>query len=373
MKMTHSSRCALPLFVVLLLVACGRGAPSMTANGGRLPFPDRTSELICQAQTPWGAEPVHWLDNDRVLLVGASMHTSKNSERADHLEPSAPGIYIWNTRTDEVTLHAVLPRFWTFCFDSGFVAYATRNTSLNRGVGVLAGMLGEEKPLAPDAEWPMEELAPCHQSLPTRLRPDLPNSLVFSLAPNDGYILIAEGPSLVDAITQDNQHGHLELHRPAIATPVELPIERKEADLGTTLTYSEYSRRYVLIPWVWRSSTFHIMTPWPRDQLVPIYLIARNGAVTTVTLPRGFKKPSAAFDTQAGLVWTNTDRRDGGPEKAGAWLLTSKGHIKLVDYPVQSAGVSPDGCKLAYSVTHGDRESANYLHVMNICTAAAKD
>ena len=349
------------VLVALFVAACHAETKS--------PYPVTSSGLLFGGGNLGTNTPIYWLDNDRVLFPGYGLLHHKRADGKDEISSTPPGIYIWDTKSGEYKRHADLERpMWFLCFNQGFIAYSTPDSpqdsdgdpyAYKRKV-ITSGMLGHEKEQARTNPWVYPEQC---DSWP-RLDKDLlhPLARVYYLRPEDGRILVGE-PSMYGP--QDEQ---VKLYRPGQADPIALPILAKEMYSSAKLTFSKYAGKYVLIPNTWRGRdmTSPVET-WPSDVPEPIYLISPDGKVETFNIPPRYGSSMGAFPTRQGLFRISNDAPSGNSKQAGGWLLRDGKMIKLFDHLVNGAGVSPDGCKIAYASDSHTFESLVMVQMINVC------
>jgi hypothetical protein len=126
--------------------------------------------------------------------------------------------------------------------------------------------------------------------------------------------------------------------------------------------------KYVLIPRTWKGRD--VRNPensWPKDQPIPIYLLSPDGKVETLQIPYGTWFPERAFLTRKGLFWISSSAPSTNSKQAGGWLLQDGKAVKLFDHLPEGAGVSPDGCKIAYAYNDYNRSTTEFVHVIELC------
>ena len=357
---------------VASLTACGRDV----ANGlNRLlamkpPYPDTDTHLMFAVSSIGGFGPIHWIDNDHVLFAGYEIVKSKDSPRWDHLSNSDPGIYILDTKANTFVRYAPLTQHFRMCFNRGYLFYNTAEANDNEPLAFRAGPLGSEQPVVTNERYGhMAEQRRC-QGWPGQESPDKhPTELIFPLDPKDGYIRIAywDDPNK-PGINEATQHEKVELIQPS-GNVLALPIERKEME-ASEASYSAYLDAYVIIPRTPRGAPFNVYAGWPKEELVPIYVLKHDGTVTTVQLPAGLPQISAVYATDAGWV-LGSNATTGNSRQAGAWLIKDGKPQKLFEHLVTAMGVSPDGCKLAYAFNSYNPMLVDTVHVMNLCAKAS--
>ena len=77
------------------------------------------------------------------------------------------------------------------------------------------------------------------------------------------------------------------------------------------------------------------------------------------------------FPTRQGLFWVSNKTR-GNSKDAGGWLLKDGKVTKLFDQLVDGAGVSPDGCTIAYANNDFDPKTTEYVQAIDLCASAKK-
>jgi hypothetical protein len=100
---------------------------------------------------------------------------------------------------------------------------------------------------------------------------------------------------------------------------------------------------------------------------IPIYLLSPDGKVETLQIPYGTWFPERAFLTRKGLFWISSSAPSTNSKQAGGWLLQDGKAVKLFDHLPEGAGVSPDGCKIAYAYNDYNRSTTEFVHVIELC------
>jgi hypothetical protein len=118
----------------MMLSACGKEDAA-----GELPFPVLNSGVT--ASTNY--EDRYWIDNDRVIFV------SYGPKRTDPKTIPVPGLFIWDTRKNEVTLYKHSARH--LCFSEDRIVYAITKVPFDPDYKApwYTGALGEEKKCTP--------------------------------------------------------------------------------------------------------------------------------------------------------------------------------------------------------------------------------
>lgn len=339
--------------------------------GTKSPYPVKSSGLLFGASSSFS--PIYWLDNDRVLFPG---YSRTHPESADGTEAVTKrfGVYLWNTRDNTYVRHADLNTpGWILCFNKGFIVYSIgSNGSDEYGTKQIlkAGMLGEEKQLRTDIHWfKNPKLEQCKEPK-AEVRPEHRGAEVNLLRPEDGYIYIGLSKIWVGkTIGPDNQNARVTLYRPGKLAPITLPILAKELDYSSKLSYSEYARKYVIIPGAAKSKDVSSsITTWPPGTPKPIYTLSPDGTVETIEVPAGpWVTMDAAYITAKGIFIVSNNAVGANSSNAGGWLLHDGKITKLFDQLVDGAGVSPDGCKIAYANNDFNPKTDENVQVIELC------
>jgi hypothetical protein len=251
------------------------------------------------------------------------------------------------------------------CFNDGYIAYSIDGDQKSHRFTLKAGKLGSETVLPATSDGKHPELDQCNGWPRIEGRSD---ARIYDLRPDDGKIFVAKSDDPGLSINAKNQNNHVLLYRPGSSTPIELPILAKEMDFAAKLSYSQYAKRYVLIPHTWRSHDAPgRIDGWPSNISQPIYLISANGDVSTTEIPSGTWRASAAFPTQRGLFWISNETVHRESKSAGGWLLENGKAQKLFENLVDTAAVSPDGCKIVYQTNDFNKDTIDQLQLIDIC------
>ena len=101
---------------------------------------------------------------------------------------------------------------------------------------------------------------------------------------------------------------------------------------------------------------------------MPVYLISPTGDVQTISVPYGtWVPPHMAVPTKQGLFIASSNAPSTNSRQAGGSLLKDGRMINLFDHLVDAAGVSPDGCKIAFAYNDFNPETTNYTQVIDLC------
>ena len=102
------------------------------------PFPIKKLE---STRLKWIGErdSIAWLDNDRLLVAGYDPSIKDLGD--DYLKFPPAGLYEWNLKTDELTMHSPLGEPW-FCYAYGYMRYVVKK---NGELSVKEGQYGQEE------------------------------------------------------------------------------------------------------------------------------------------------------------------------------------------------------------------------------------
>lgn len=365
----------LALLATTLLAGCDGGG----LFGTKSPWPIIESRLAYG--TRFEGDPIYWLDNDRVLVPGYERRADVPVGKEAPGTFGSIGLYVWDTKKNTYErLSGLRPRY-TLCYNDGFIVY----TPLSEGEDeeatyrVREGSIGQEKEklLSPtstpiDYDRGQPAYAACPRIDPDkRLRPEHVGRHIPArfLKVEDGYISAGEPRIAGDPIPRERLNDAVNLYRPGGSEPVALPIISKEVFFGTKLTYSQFAQRYVLVPHTSRNGNPNSdSVVWPDKQPMPVYLISPTGDVQTISVPHGtWVPPHMATPTKQGLFIASSNAPSTNSRQAGGWLLKDGRMVKLFDHLVDAAGVSPDGCKIAFSYNDFNPKTNNYTQVIDLC------
>lgn len=349
------------LLAVMALSGCD-ALQSVALPGRGTKFEPKSSGLMFGKRI--SVSPIYWLDNDRVLFPG---YTNEKHTDPDGKEVWAPpGVFIWDTKSNTYVRHADLQRgHWFLCFNKGFLGYSIDGDMQGEQKVIKAGRLGQEKELSRSVPWKVHpELDQCDEPV-AEIRPDHRGSWVLQLRPQDGYIYVGQTDEPLHLLNPDVP---VKLYRPGLEAPIALPILAKELRSSAKISYSEYAGKYIIIPDTWKERDVHSsINTWPRNHPYPIYLLSPDGQLETIEIPYGTWYPEMAFLTRRGLFWVSNSAPSAYSKQAGGWLLQDGKVTKLFEHLVDGAGVSPDGCKIAYANNDFNPKTAEFVQVIELC------
>jgi hypothetical protein len=317
----------------------------------------------------FGPDPIYWLDNDRALFPGYANEKRVGPDSKEAWAP--PGLFIWDTKNDKITRHADLGKEFFFCYNAGFVTYTTHTEEDRKNWIQYEGQFGSEQALPPGSATNWESHQPYYAACPKinpekLLRPEHRNQHVSAkfLREQDGYIYVGQ----IESVKLRNPDDPVQYYRTGQTDPIELPILAKEMRSATKLSYSEYAGKYLIIPDIWKGwAVGNSIGSWPKDLPIPIYLLSPDGKLETIEISYGTWFPERVFLTRKGLFWVSSSAPSTNSKQAGGWLLQNGKPVKLFEHLPEGVGVSPDGCKIAYAANDYNRDTTEFVHVIELC------
>lgn len=316
------------------------------------------------ASTNWSGD-VYWLDNERVLFLGSENGKPVPKEQMSLLE--------WDTAKHSITM--LKQNISSLCYRNGIVLLGQKVDSPAGGPGkyrFFRGPLGEEQPYE-------------------QVSKDLPDPLnCRTVKVNAGHERGHSGRYLIEG------HGHLDLGDKHATPRMNPPVTFfKEADskgmalpFGVrqvqSIEYYDFKDSYFLYGWFFDAKVGGVTTLWPKALPHPVWWLTPDGSTTEVLIPSGpwnagggvFFTPSqrGVLVTYQGGVKSNRD-----PGTQGIYLVQESGVIeKLIGGFVHRIGVSPNGCKVAFSHApnvESDRpnhKNRRTLKVIDVCPKGAQ-
>ena len=362
---------SLALLVTMVLAGCDGGGP-FGLFGTKSPWPVTESRLAYG--TRFEGDPIYWLDNDRVLIPGYERHADVPVGKEAPGTFTSLGLYVWDTRTNSTTRHSDLSQHYSLCYNDGFITYTTSDEN-GRKRHQSEGVFGKELPLPVDAR-PSYDFQPAYARCPRidpdkRLRPEHVGRHVpaWFLKEEHGYLSTGNSMEPGSGITPKVQDDTVKLYRPSQAESVALPILVKEMGGLSTLTYSPFLGRYAIAPGTWKTRDMRSsIGTWPHGSPMPVYLLSPDGTTDVMEVPYGsWLPPHMAVPTKQGLFIASSNAPSTNSKQAGGWLLKDGRMIKLFDHLVDAAGVSLDGCKIAYANNDFNPKTTEYVRVIHLC------
>lgn len=106
----------------------------------------------------------------------------------------------------------------------------------------------------------------------------------------------------------------------------------------------------------WKNAYFLSTSQYYDDVPLKVYWLDTQGQLSKIELPKELPFPETSpisiYPVRAGLLVLI----GGYPKGPGAYLVTEKKAIPLINYPVNIASISPDGCKASFAHTTNMRK-----------------
>lgn len=293
---------------------------------------------------------VYWLDNQRVLFLG--------SEHGKPVSKEHEAVVVWDTAKNSVTVQK--HNISSLCYRNGIVLLGQKIDNPAGGpwkYRFFRGSLGKEQPYEKDPE-------------------DLPDPLnCRTVKTNAGSERDHSGRYLIEG------HGYLDLGDKHASPRMNPPVMFfKEADpKGVALSfgvrqiesieYYDFKKAYFLYGGFFNASTGVVTTPWPKTMHHPAWWLTPEGTVTEVMIPSGVWNSGGSVQltpSQQGILVTYHGgvKSDRDPGTQGGYLVQDNGMTqKLIGGFVHHIGLSPGGCKIAFS--HAPNAEADRLDQKN--------
>ena len=319
---------------VLALVLVALVSPQLAAWGETAP-PYPIVDSGVWASTNWSGD-VYWLNDEHMLFLGSENNTPVPKEHMSLLE--------WDTAKHSITM--LKQNISSLCYRNGIVLLGQKVDNPAGGpwkYRFFRGPLGEEQPYEQDSK-------------------DLPDPLnCRAVKTNAGHERGHSGRYLIE------DHGYLDLGDKHASPRMNPPVVffKKTDSEGLALPfgvrqiqsieYYDFKSAYFLYGWFFDAKVGGVTTLWPRTLPHPVWWLTPEGSITEVLIPSGpwnagggvFFTPSqrGVLVTYQGGVKSNRD-----PGTQGIYLVQENGATKkLIGGFVHPAGLSPDGCKIAFS------------------------
>lgn len=386
MRQTRVLRVAAWLALALAWAPGGMARAEVPYSIVEVPTGQRLIQLLtlgargCPTSVSFG---LAWLDNRRLIYAGFTPVPSPVSRFKSAMQDE--GIFIWDVESGEVGRYADEPEF---CYADGRIYVQDRvrkGATPNSGSQAYRlGRFGKEQ--AGVCRFDRGESTGCPGVLNLSLEPRAytPTPLgpasrrVTELRTGDGVIVA--NPTYKHRPKDIPYEQMVEMSRRALVLVNDahpqgkpLPIQEVE-DLRHFVGYSEFARRYVLVPGTPRNGQPGLSTNWPDRLPQPVYLMSPAGEVEVVEIAnpksgaeREWISIVGAQVTRAGIVFIGSGRNGGG-----LFLFDSQ-RIASIDIGLmRTLAVSPDGCRVAWAIINDYRRGMNDYRIkyMNVCTGA---
>ena len=346
-------------FYVLALTAAVCGA-DVAGNAISAPFAISEAGLVARNRVD-GAD-IHWVDNDRVLLIAGKSGDVAIPE--PDVKEQRFHLLLWTPKASRVAVvHNADIANGSLCFSAGYLrlAYTSdyRRAPIDQRWQVLEGPLGKETLRQLDRS-ALEDLRnhvvvvnpyTCREYQ----RQTLPKLGVRTTPLLDG-----------DFISQEREPRPAETvhwkYWPRGGSAVSLDMTPEVVGVAR---YSRYADAYVLIeqPHNTQFGDRVVRRSW---------LLRRAGEIRPFTPPSGpwMRGSTAVMPTKAGLFLTSHAVETTGNGAAGAYLQAGDALVRVIAGVPTSFDVSPDGCRVALSIyDFSPRQSATpRVKAFDVCT-----
>lgn len=348
--------------VLILLVMMVR--PQL-ASGGEPTHPYPIVDSGVWASTNWSGD-VYWLDNERVLFLG--------SEYGKPVAQEHQALLAWDTTKRSITM--LKQNISWLCYRNGVVLLSQKIDNPAGGpwkYRFFRGPLGEEQPYEQDAR-------------------DLPDPLnCRAVKINAGQERGHSGRYLIEG------HGYLDLGDKHASSRMNPPVMffKKSDSEGVALPfgvrqierldYYDFKKAYFLYGGFFNATTGVVSTPWPKTMPHPTWWLTTEGSVIEVMIPSGVWNLGGSVQftpSQQGVLVTyhGGTKSNHDPGKQGIYLVQEDRKIqKIITGFAIRVGVSPDGCKIAFSHApnyEADRrpniKNRRTLKMIDLCPKRAK-
>jgi hypothetical protein len=351
------------LWLVLIFLVMTVGSQQVEGGEPASPYPIVDSGVW--ASTNWSGD-VYWLDNERVLFLG--------SEHGKFVVQEHQALLAWDTTKHSITM--LKQNISWLCYRNGVVLLSQKIDNLAGGpwkYRFFRGPLGEEQPYEQDAK-----------DIPDRL-----NCRVVKINAADGrrppgrYLLEKDGYLGRDK----NQPSDQRANSPAMyfkgeeSEGIPLPFGVRQVE---SIEYYDFRKAYFLYGWFYDAKIGGVTTLWPKTLPHPVWWLTREGSTTEVLIPSG------PWNAGGGVLFTPSQRgvlvtyqggvkSDRDPGTQGVYLVQGNGATKkLIGGFVHRPGLSPDGCKIAFShapnaeTDRPNGKNRRTLKMIDLCSPGAQ-
>jgi hypothetical protein len=379
---TKPFRCIQPLHVIGVALVIGVSAPSAYGSGSSRKYEVRTAPGYA---FPNGANSYHFVDNDRVIFIGAS--PSEMSLANKHVY----SVRVWNWRTNEIkTIDRTT--YLGLCYDGQnvrFTAALDAQTVLIKhgALDNIQTVSTPRKDLIAASERG-EYLHPFHCRMVTPEELGHEGRCRFPLRDGDGLLDIRgracrdeEKLRLAELRKAGPQNGasnplweyerQLE-DRPIYyfetpgGEPSAMPFRVHQFSIYPGLSYAKHAQVYVFKPW--QPSIRQPSNVWPAGLPTQVYLISRGGRVETISLPYDERVSGSPFNVKLaspGLIALSINvTRTGDDSRSGAYLWRRGKLEQITQGVLHDVQVSPNGCHIAFDAEQ--RLSKRVVRRMNV-------
>jgi|CXWL01.1.fsa_nt_gi hypothetical protein len=309
---------------------------------------------------------VYWIDNERVLFLG--------NEDGKPVAKEHEAFVLWDTTKNSVTVQK--QNVSSLCYRNGIVLLGQKIDNPAGGpwkYRFFRGPLGDEQPQAKEDKDLLDYMN-------CRI---VKNKTASDKRPPGRYLLEEDG-----YLGRGKQQPSDQRANPPImyfkgedSEGIPLPFGVRQVE---NIEYYDFKKAYFLYGWFYDAKIGGVTTLWPKNLPHPLWWFTPEGSTTEVLIPSGpwnagggvFFTPSqrGVLVTYQGGVKSN---RDSGTQ--GVYLVQENGVTeKLIGGFVHRIGLSPNGCKVAFSHApnpEADRRPNNTnrrtLKMIDLCSPGA--
>lgn len=285
-------------------------------------------------------ERTFWLDDHRVLFVGWDEPKPRTLQ-----EPrlGRPGIFIWDTRTNEVTPYrkGILDHL---CYEDGWIYYRLSRTA---PFTHAAGPLGQEATASFENVEEYKAFAREQFFSPTTCRFHRYADYVDD-AKNVRIIPLGDSGAFLHVDMHARRSGEVHYLSGKGAQKQLLPFTTRDFSSGSVVYYT-HSKQYFLKPVTYLSTS---MEQWKNTGCLEGWWFDKKGFIKSFCIPSGpWLTPAGVTftDTLKGLAIASEYVHERIPTPGGLYLLENLNFIRLNDGWVNALSTSPNGCRIAFT------------------------
>jgi hypothetical protein len=328
------------VLAVILLTSCGGYYAAATSR-----IEIRQSGLLAIGGSV--VEAVYWLDNERVLFVGAKPGVFE--QLPDGRKPLKQFLMQWDTASGKTTTLAELGEYSGLCYDRGYVRY---NFRIGDKVTVKAGPLGEESDITESVLRPGREHIRVNR--------------ITCREYDERAVHSKYGPGFLPLREEHGFWGGREDARQRKLSVYIRTANDKQEELFVRASghprWSEYAGGYVF----GRLEDLFSSTKTTGQ----VSLLMPNGIAQVFVIPAGpwfAGSVGYGLSSEGPFMWSSAvDTYSNGD--AGGYLLKDGKPDRFISGYIYAFGVSPDGCKIALNINRNYGSGRGPEMVMaNVC------
>jgi hypothetical protein len=358
------------IFIVFFLSACGAAAQSKSAF--RIVESGYAAPRI-------GATLV-WLDERRVLFTGGTLSAEAKArypESGDAAKWANPWTFVWDTAGATVER---ISDWNTVCYSPTYIRQYKRPKNDPQNGLYRIGPPGQELELDTEdmAKRVEEDKARkrtyrnrfnCKSYAPNELVPPIPKGRrVVLLGEGDGYLDL--GARDIDGLLGERKSGKVaRWYSPRYPQGMELPIPLSE-EPGLS-GYSDAKAVYVVSADLGAPIQISAAERWRIRLPHRKYLLdARSGKVTSIDVTNFGDGSHVDRFTPTHTGWVFTGSAVPWQQRSGIYTFDGVSIVQREQGGANALAVSPDGCKVAYSINteHTQMGSPHRVKFMNLCS-----